>query len=283
MKITNKHNVPQALYDVAIANKRELNNEGYSVTELLSSTREILLKHRHYDEICVDVADLVPAMFGSAVHKMFENGTIDGQAEIKLKTLIGSKYFTGVIDLVHDDVIEDYKTTSVSKVAHKDFDEHRKQILMYAWLMLNVKGVKINHGKLNYLMKDWSKLQSYTRTDYPGSPIYVYEFDIQDSDYDYIDAYIRNKIKDLTAYGCIADDDLPECSDEERWYSGDTFAVFKKEGDKRAIKVFNNKEEADNFAQENNYEYVEERKGENTKCMYYCDAAKYCNRGKKDD
>ena len=59
MVITNKLGLPQAVVDLVKDNEgRELNWNRYSVTELLGSTREIILNRRYGDIIEQDVSQM---------------------------------------------------------------------------------------------------------------------------------------------------------------------------------------------------------------------------------
>jgi hypothetical protein len=84
--------------------------------------------------------------------------------------------------------------------------------------------------------------------------------------------YIRDRVIKHQA----ARDGSPEpCTDEERWYTGDSFAI-KKPGGKRALKVFRDKKEAeDHLATLKGYE-IEHRHGTYTRCENYCEASKWC-------
>ena len=56
-----------------------------------------------------------------------------------------------------------------------------------------------------------------------------------------------------------------------------------KEGRKSAIKLYDNKEEAEEALKNNDHDdyYLEERKGEPTFCIGYCPVSKYCDQHKE--
>ena len=66
--------------------------------------------------------------------------------------------------------------------------------------------------------------------------------------------------------------DEVQCSDEERWYAGSTFALMK-EGNKRATKVADTREELGEPAKGF---FIEERKGGYRRCEGYCEVAPFC-------
>jgi len=77
----------------------------------------------------------------------------------------------------------------------------------------------------------------------------------------------------------------PECTLEEKWQRPTTYAV-KKKGRKSAIRVFDNKLEAEleldtqeekaKEKKKNEKFFIEERKGENVRCENYCVVNKFC-------
>lgn len=274
MIITNKLNLPEALVKAA-ADNHEIEDKCYSVTTILSSVRQILLTRRHYDEIEQDVSDMIPAIFGTAVHKLLELNDETGNAELKLKSeVIDGYYLTGITDLYNENTftIEDYKTSSVNKVLKQDFDDWYKQGCMYAWL-LNKKGLYTGRIRFHNLMKDYSRFQAMYSQTYPQTPVYTYEKEIGSQDLTKINDFIVEKFKAIIKAEKLKDDDLPMCSMEERWNDGDKYAV-KKIGNKRAIKVCDSMEEAQSLLQPG-YE-IEERPGEDKKCLHYCPCNKFC-------
>ena len=271
MIYTNKLNLPE-VFNKVIKDKAPIDNR-YSVTELLKPTREILLTRKYYNNLETDISDGITALFGSAVHKVFEENS-EENSEVKIEVQIGEDTIVGIIDHISEDSIDDYKTCSVTKVMKKDFDNNEDQIKIYAWMRFLKDGIITRKGKLYYLMKDWSKVKSATSSNYPQSPIYIHEFEIRDSDYDYVENYIMNKL------GEIHKGELIECSEIEKWYTGTEYAVYKNVGDKRASYVTKDEEDAHNYITNKlgGVGEIQVRKGENLKCKYYCLCNKYCGK-----
>lgn len=277
MKITNKLNLPECFINVS---NREFSDDRFSVTELLNSTREIILKRKYYNEIEKDVCDVIPALFGSAVHKILEENTTASDTlkpEFKIECKIDGVDLVGIIDLLDlaSLTIKDYKTCSVSKISKGDFNDWKLQGLAYAYILFIKYGIIIKHLEFYALMKDWSKVKAGTSANYPSSPVYVWKYDLQDSDYDYIEKLLKDKIKDIKAHDI---DNLPECTDTDRWYTGTTYAVFKNETDKRATILCDTEQEAHDYINNklNGNGIINVRKGEYLKCKYYCDVCKFC-------
>lgn len=84
------------------------------------------------------------------------------------------------------------------------------------------------------------------------------------------------------------DDELTPCKPKHRWNKDDKYAVMRK-GQKRAVKLFDSRDEALGFMQwlgnqpsnKNRELYVEHRVGEDTKCQSYCSVAEFCPYGRR--
>ena len=64
------------------------------------------------------------------------------------------------------------------------------------------------------------------------------------------------------------------CTPEERWERPTHFAVMKQ-GQKRVVRVFDTREEAEGNITKAGL-YVEERAGSSVRCEYYCRVASFC-------
>jgi hypothetical protein len=75
----------------------------------------------------------------------------------------------------------------------------------------------------------------------------------------------------------LDDNDIPPCSPEERWDRPAKFAVMKT-GNKRAVRLFDERGTADQLAAEKGEgHYVEFRQGESIRCQSFCLCCRYCN------
>ena len=274
MIYTNKLNLP-GVFAKIVSSKKPMNHR-YSITELLSSTKEIKLTRKYWDSIEVDVSDCVNMLFGSAVHKVFEENSPFEESEVKYEVQFGEDTVVGIADNVVDDTISDYKTATTSK---KDFTDYEDQIKAYALLRFKKYGVITRKGIAYVLFKDWSKIKAQTSSNYPSSPIYVHKFDINDSDYDYIERKIKNKLKELNS------EEVPNCTDEERWYTGTKYAVYRNASDKKAAYVTDSEDDAHNYITNkcDGAGEIQVRKGEYLKCKLYCNCNKFCDQWRKEE
>ena len=275
MKITNNLNLPAGIMHACSTNKHNMPGR-LSATTLLKGIKEILLTERHWDEIEVDVADKIWAIWGTAVHALLEHEGDNEFAEEYIEMPVGNITITGRIDNynMRDGVITDYKTASVWKVKFADFEDWRKQGLIYAWLLIK-NGFTVNKCRFIALLKDHSKTDAERDASYPQSPVYVYEFNVTDENIKYISYFCENKIKDYLLYKDITDDDIPACTPEDRWQKSEKYAVMKS-GRKSAVKLFDDKESAEALAAEVGG-YVEHRQCDPVKCRGYCNVKQWCS------
>lgn len=287
MNYTNELNLPEPLVD-AVKSNHTYKEHRYSVTEVLGGTCEAVLKRRHDREITEDVSQRIWALFGTAVHKVLEQGKAsDYQLQeqwfsVDVPVDADTYHLSGIFDLYDEETrtVTDWKTTSCWTVIFGDFDKWRKQTLIYCW-MLRRLGFEASHGQIVAILRDHSMRKARTDKDYPKHPVFVTGWDFNDSDFIEIEREVTNWFCDVAFQERLSDDDLEPCSPEQRWHKDDKWAV-KKKGVKRAVRVYSSKQDAYQRAAGENREtkgepfYVEERRGEDTKCESYCSVAEFC-------
>lgn len=292
MRLTNDMNLPQPFVD-AVASDHQFTENRYSVTELLKGTREAILRRRHDDEIANDVADMVWAIFGTAVHSILESG-VESDTQLKENKIIldleDGHQLSGIFDLYDDatGTVTDYKTASVWKVKFGcwdnwkpkpgEFEDWRRQTLIYCWMLRRI-GFDATRGEIVALLKDHSKTKAKIN-EHPPLPVWQIGWDFTDEDFAWVERFIADKFDEISYCEQLPDEELPMCTEEERWTRGTKYAVMKK-GVKRAKKLLDNKEEAEKVAEslkviEKGEFYVEERLGTDPKCVDYCSACEFC-------
>ena len=284
MKITNHFNVPEPL--VALARK-EYYSKGkadYSVTEIMSPPRIQRLKRKHWDDMEQDVTDMLWSMLGSALHVVAERSeVVDHLNEERLFMEVDGVTLSGSIDLqqhVKGGVaLKDYKFTSVWAVMN-DKPEWEQQLNVYAWMVHKIKGVSIKGLQICAILRDWSTRKAQTESGYPQAQIQM--VDIPVWSFDKTEKYVHERIELHKESKVQADwdEELPECTDEERWMRTTTYAV-KKEGRKSAVRVFDSEEDAVKLIAESEDKKklsIEVRKGEPVRCTgNYCGVNKWCS------
>ena len=288
-KITNKLNLPKQLVDLVSSNYQPKEHQ-YSCTTILKPTRQVILERRHNDEIEQDVSEMIWCIFGILAHSAIENSQEDvGQfKEEKLKVDLGKYckelegyYLSGRSDMIDllDKCITDWKTASCWKVIYKDFEDWRKEMLIYAWAVKDM-GFEIDKAQAIAFLKDHNKTKAKVDSSYPQLPVWVEKFKFTDKDFKDIEEFIKNRFLELKKYEDVSDEELPMCSMEERWNDGNKYIVIKK-GNKRATKIHETLEEAQKHLDNLEKDYpgvyeIQERLGEDKKCLEYCSCCKFC-------
>jgi hypothetical protein len=275
--VTNKENMPSGFHNAC---KREYTREpdSYSITELQKGETALILERRYGDVVEVDCSEMVWLVFGSALHKVMEESTVEeGQfSEMAFTTKFHGTKISGHVDLydMNEGVVCDYKTCSVWKVIFGDYKDWRNQTLGYCWL-IRKNGLEARRGIIVALMKDYSKRDSKMKPEYPKLPVKRIVFDFTEEDFDDYESYVRNKIDRIESLMSVETEDLPPCTPEDRWRKPDTFAVMKN-GRKTALRVLDSYEDAEAWRDGNGGDYIETRKGTDAKCKEYCSVCEFC-------
>lgn len=279
MKITNKLNLPKPFVE-AVSREYSYKDKQYSVTSILKGTREAILQRRYHDVIEQDVSDMVWLIFGSAVHSILENAKEEFSQlkENKIAVEMPNGYkLSGIFDLydILAETVTDYKTATVWKVINNDWEDYRKQTLIYCW-MLRKLGYKAKRGEIVALLKDWSSSKAKFESNYPEHSVYRISWEFTERDFEEIEKWLYAKFSEIEEQEKLSDDELIMCSPEERWANPTTYAVMK-EGKVRAVRVLETKEEAEKLMTElGSKHYIEERKGTDRKCSEYCSCCEFC-------
>ncbi|MFQ8988415.1 MAG: PD-(D/E)XK nuclease family protein, partial [Intestinibacter sp.] len=180
-------------------------------------------------------------ILGTSVHKILEESK-ENDTEFKeehfVEEVIDGYKLSGQADLFNakTKTITDYKTCSTWKVIYDDWEDYRKQLLMYAWAFKKM-GFDIEHGQIVAIIKDHNKTKSKIDNEYPKYPVYIKTFNFTEKNFKDIELFLKDKFMEIQKYENIPDDELPVCSLEARWNEGDKYAV-KKKGNKRALRVY---------------------------------------------
>jgi hypothetical protein len=271
-------NLPEQI--VNAVKKDDYNNNGtYSATTLLKDPKEIILFNRHKDEITEDVSEHVYSLLGTSVHYILEKAE-EGENQFKEERLyykFGDDTISGKFDFydMEEEMLGDYKVTTVYKYLLGDNEHYRFQLLTYAYL-LRKNGFPCKGGRIYQIFRDWQRSKAKFDKSYPQKPVNVITFRFYDKDFTYIENEIQQRLANIHKYEDFADDEIPICSKENRWATDDKFAVMKK-GRKSAMRILNSKEEAEEWMKNNGGEFIQERPAESRKCVDYCSCCEFCN------
>jgi len=283
MKITNRYNLPQPLVEMMSKDRYSKGKSEYSVTGLLSPPKVQRLREQYDDALEQDISEMLYAFLGTALHSRFEEiQTKNFIKEERLFTGLEGTTVSGAIDIQEVTpagiILWDYKFTSVWSVM-KEKREWVEQLNLYKWLVETVKRERVVGLKVCAMLRDYTKYEK--KENYPESPIVVVDIPVWDS---YTaETFVRDRLR-MHQKAKVARDfneELQDCTDEERWMSETVFAV-KREGRKTAIKLFKSIEEANELA-EKEKGYVETRKGEPKRCTgNYCGVNQWCSQYQKE-
>jgi hypothetical protein len=266
----------------------------YGVTTLLQPVQATILKRRYPEEVKEDPQDQLWRLFGSAFHKLLEEGAealgIDSRrSEDYISLEIFERWVGGVIDLhVDDESITDYKLTKAWSVIKQDrIDEWVLQLNMYRYMVWRQTGVEIKKLRIAAFFRDWEKKFTLQNSDYPKAKMQLYELPLLD--FQEVENFMERRIAKLIMAEWMPDELLPPCSKEEMWEKPTEFAVYKetkKKGEwvsaKRASRVLESEELAqayiDNAALKPSERYsIDVRPGRRIKCEGVFDGGEtYC-------
>tara|TARA_E500000318_G_scaffold29279_1_gene29251 strand:- start:2319 stop:3206 length:888 start_codon:yes stop_codon:yes gene_type:complete len=293
MQITNNHNLPESFVNFARNDKYSKGKSDISVTTLIDSPRVKLLREANSAQLTSDASDMIWPLFGTAVHHILESSKNDEGVtlEERLYADVNGWILSGAVDHQKTDgktiSITDYKVTSVWSVIYGKI-EWEQQLNCYAFLAQKNRGMKVKSLQICAILRDWNRREAERKEEYPKAPVVLIDIPIW-PDTKRIE-YIKERIAmhQDAQVGYDLSKDFPLCSDEERWKRGEAWAV-KKKGLKRAMRVFDNQEEAEVYAYDwekiNNGKIavVEHRAGEYVRCNGdYCGVANFCSQFKGD-
>jgi len=264
MKFTNRHHLPDYLVSYL---QRFYKPEPYriGVTSLIDEPLQRILLMKHWDELVVDVMDFFNTIKGHGTHSLFQDKLPKIEIEQNGFTIVGEA------DKIFNDNLIDIKVTSVWTLIYKSrLEDYAKQLNCYDWL--NVKKYNRPFSKLfiDMFLDDWkvSKTKQRGNSDYPETPFKRIE--IPKWSFEQQEQFVKQQLEKHK----LALDNPQECSPEGKWQRSETFAVMKK-GNKRAIRVFETKKEAENYHKSKD-NYIEIRKGECVRCDSYCILNQVC-------
>ena len=267
--ITNVHGLPESLVRAVTNDPYTNGGADISVTTLIDAPQIRMLKQRHAEDISVDVSERIWALLGQAVHTILERAALRTEgmvAEQRLFAEIAGWTLSGQFDVMalETGVLSDYKVTTVYKL--QDIDKWTQQLNILRWLAYKNDAV-VRELEIIAILRDWKKGEAERKESYPQTPIVRVPIPVWSLGE--TEEFILDRI---TLHQYAAKGGTVHCTDEERWYTGTTYALMK-DGGKRAIKV-----QEEPFAPEqvgDGYR-VEARPGEYRRCQSYCEARQFC-------
>jgi hypothetical protein len=238
-----------------------------SVTGLIAPAYQRRL--RQTVEPIEDAAERLYALYGQIGHGILERAglRVGSNVETRLFTTMCGWKISGQYDLYEDGIIYDYKFASVWSVKGEPKKEWVQQLNLLRFLA-DANGMFVSGLRIIALLRDHSMTQAQRDRGYPQLPIAA--VDIPMWDLDEAERFLYERV--------VAHQEAnPEpCSDEERWKSPSTFAV-RKEGRKKAVKLYDLQADAEQHAAEaGKGHFVEVRPGNYRRCAEFCNVSHGC-------
>ncbi len=276
MRYTNKHNFPKYVEEWLSNDEYDYEDNTISATTLMSPPRMWALKKLHWEDLEMDIADLIASRYGTALHDSVEKTKISNAIqEQRFRTKIDGKVITGKFDLMIDmdkseKKLVDIKSTSVWTHIYGSRDEdYKTQMSIYRFLARKNGHNVGTKAEIMMVFTDWSASKARKDPEYPQSRILIKPVDLWSDEE--TEEYIKGRIKALED----AEIDPPNCTEEELWQDKTKYAVMKK-GRISAVKLHDSQEASDeHMLSLSEDHYVEVRQGKVKRCNY-CSARTVC-------
>lgn len=272
MPITNKHNIPERIYNAIVVDDHIVNGD-ISVTQLIDAPQVRTLKKNNPTE--TDAMDMLAMFLGTGLHTALERSEKGKYKErvlrqasgvlLELNEEKGAEYLKKIIreqlsanteetylreqnftiDLggwtisgtcdVYDKItcyLEDYKTCSSSAFMFPEFKKSWNAQMNCYAVMLRKAGLEVKGATIHAFFKDWSKMKTMTNKDYPPHP--YMRIDIPLLDNEVVTKYMEGRVS--LHQRSIGGENIP-CTDKERWSKPPMFKIMKK-GAKRSLGNF---------------------------------------------
>jgi len=271
-RLTNRLGLPDAVVKAVQNDPYTRGNAHVSVTALINKPpRAFVLEQQHAESLVEDVADRIFSLIGQVGHGILERSGAKGIIEERYFIEISGWTVSGAVDHYLDGVISDYKFISAWKLQNRQVpEEYIAQLNCYAELMRE-HGHEVTKLQIVAIYRDWSKPEARRSAEYPQQQAALFELPLWPREK--VRSFLAERVR---AFQRAANEELPECSPEERWEKPTVFAVMK-EGAKRALKLYEREQDAIDHASTAKVLRVERRQGESTRCELYCSVAPFCS------
>ena len=282
MKITNKFGLPGAIVEAVKNDPYDPGDGDISVTAAIDPPLIRRLRKEHGNSITEDASDRWYSLLGQSVHAVLERAEPSALTEARLYMTVGETVLSGQFDrmTLRQTTLQDYKVMSTWEIIFGLKDEKHAQLNMLAELAIQNQ-YPIKNLEIVAMLRDWQMSKAKRDKDYPQKPIMRLRVPLwpQERRTAYIEARVALHTKA----------DPQPCTDAERWYSGDKYAVMKKNR-KSALRVLDTIDDATRWCASNNHAETYEnaavalskgisivhRPGEYRRCEDYCNVRAFC-------
>ncbi len=287
MRYTNKYNLPDYVVEWLENDLYDFEEGVISATRLLAPPRQFVLNHRFKDELEMDISDIIPSRYGTAIHDSVDKVKLTNcMQEERLYTNIeiNGKIFklSGKFDIIKDmdkpiRKLVDIKSTSVwSYIYDSKTKDYEAQLSIYRYLA-NKNGLNVGKdAEILMVFTDWSRKRSELNSTYPETRIKVKPIKLW-SEKD-TEEYIKFRLSLFDKCLDMDEKELPECTDEELWRDKPKFEVSIKE---RVVKTCSSEAKAKEHIEKYQLDAkINLKKGTVKRCGY-CTARRFCSQYKE--
>ena len=155
--------------------------------------------------------------------------------------------------------------------AKTDLSEFTKQLNIYTFILRKNK-IKVKNLYISAMIRDWTP-NRLAEPNYPQTNLPTFKIDKWSDDV--TEKYVEERVKHHTQK------EIPQCTDEEMWSTGDTYIVESLKAGK-VMKVFQTKEEAESHPSViKGTARVDKRMSERLRCKRYCEVSDFCDQYQK--
>lgn len=241
----------------------------YSVTQLVSPPLIRQLTITYWERLEEDISDMLWRIFGKMGHAAMQGlASPNTLTEEKLVYVWDDVTIVQVIDHLENDILRDFKFTSVWSFLLGEKEEWEQQLNLYAFGLQHALDMMPKEMYIDAILRDWSKSKSLADKDYPSLPYISKPVSIWPKERQV--EFLKWRIEELRD---AENGSARPCTAAEMWERPSVWAV-KKIGAKRAFRLFETKEEAESNC--GNGMVIERRQGERVRCRHYCPVRAVC-------
>lgn len=201
--------------------------------------------------------------------------TIPVYMEQRMSKKVGKWTVTGKYDFIGDGMVQDFKTTSTFTYTKQvNATKYIQQGSIYRWL--DPKKITKDVMQIHYIFTDWKANRAKQDQAYPQKSTHTQTFDLMSVAE--TDRFVTNKLAMIDKYWDAAEEDIPDCTDEDLWRSEPVFKYYKNPAASgRSTKNFDSAHDAYmRLAQDGHVGKVVEVPGQVMACKY-CSAFPLCS------
>lgn len=280
MFFTNNKGYPKFIVDVIIAqyNSYSKGDADFSVTEIIGSPLERVLKERHKDEMEIDVDRLMFMFFGTMAHSVVEAASLDYIVDAEHRMFIkhDGVMLSGQLDVLYKEQnklrLDDVKFTGKGVANDGARLSWKRQGNIYRYMYNKTKNVLADElGILAFF-------RNATMYDMKCARLPIKCFPL-----DKVDEFLSKQIALHKIIDWDVTSKIPECTPDDRWAEPESWCI-KKDSKKstRALPktIVDSEAKALNLLDSKIDKYpdaiVEYRPATNRKCEEFCDVSRYC-------